>query len=112
MKIKMLSIYIFTVLFSSNIFAGDSINVSQKVYKLFHKSFAGVKNESGYKSFDIYEAYFKDSDKTVCKIYYSTGGELTSTIKYYSRNELPLFKRTRLAKKDAEIKDDCRANYL
>jgi hypothetical protein len=81
MKIKMLSIYLFTVLFSSNVFAADSINVSQKVYKLFHKSFPEVKNESWYKSSNTYEAYFKNSDETVCKIYYSMGGELISTIK-------------------------------
>jgi hypothetical protein len=101
MKIKMLSIYLFTVLFSSNVFAADSINVSQKVYKLFHKSFPEVKYVSWYKSSNTYEAYFKNSDETVCKIYYSMGGELISTIKYYSGNELPLFIRTRLAKKYA-----------
>ena len=101
MKIKMLSIYLFTVLFSSNVFAGDSLNIPAKVYELFHNAFPEVKNESWYKSLDTYEAYFKNSDNSVCKIYYSTNGELLSTIKYYSGKALPLFIRTNVAEKYA-----------
>jgi hypothetical protein len=101
MKIKMLSIYLFTVLFSSNLFAGDSINIPAKVYELFHNAFPEVKNESWYNFHDMYQAYFKNSDSYSCRIYYSRNGELLSTLKYYSGNALPLFIRNNVAEKYA-----------
>ena len=97
----MLSFYLFTVVFSANVFAGDSINIPQKVYRLFHNAFPEVKNESWYKSPDTYEAYFKNVDSSSCKIYYSRDGKLLSTLKYYFGNALPLFIRIKVAEKYA-----------
>ena len=97
----MLSIYLFTVLFSYNAFAGDSVNIPPKVYKSFHNTFPEVKNVSWYKSTDMYEAYFKNSDNSSCKIYYSRNGKLISSLKYYSGNALPLFIRNNVAEKYA-----------
>ena len=101
MKIKMLFFYLFTILFSANVFAGDSLNIPTTVYHLFHNAFPEVKNESWYKFPDTYEAYFKNADSSSCKIYYSRNGKLISTLKYYCGSALPLFIRINLAEKYA-----------
>ena len=101
MKIKMLSFYLFTVLFSANVFAGDSINIPPKVYESFHDAFPEVKNERWYKAPDTYGASFKNFDNSSCKIYYSPNGKLLSTLKYYSGNALPLCIRIKVAEKYA-----------
>ncbi len=91
MKIKMLSIYLFTVLFSTNVFADNPINIPGKVYELFHNSFPEVKNESWYKFRDSYEVYFKNSNNSTCKIYYSRNGKLLYTLKYYTGKDASSF---------------------
>lgn len=101
MKIKILSLCLFSVISAGAVFAGDSININLpvKVSELFHHTFPEVEKVTWYKLEASYEAYFKNSDNCVCKIFYSQTGKLLYTLKYYLGGELPLFIKTVLAEK-------------
>lgn len=99
MKIKFILIYLFTVILSVSSFAGNSINVPEKILNSFQNFFPEVKNETSYLSNGTYEAYFKSENNMACRLYYSHEGKLLYTLKYYPGKSLPLFLRMALAEK-------------
>ena len=99
MKIKFLSFCLFTVIHATSVFAGDSINLPEKVAESFNHSFPKVENVIWYKVDNSYEAYFKKSDQSICKIFYSKTGKLLYTFKYSSGEDIPLFIKNMLAEK-------------
>lgn len=99
MKIKILSFCLFAVLTGTTVFAGDSINVPEKVSQIFRNSFPQVGNVKWHRIDNCYEAYFRKSDNSVCKAFYSKCGKLLYTFKYSSGEDLPMFIKTILAEK-------------
>jgi len=99
MKIKILAFCLFAVAQATSVFAGDSINLPEKVAELFKHSFPEVENVIWYKIDNSYEACFKKSDQSTCKVFYSKTGKLLYTIKYSSGEDIPLFIKNILAKK-------------
>ena len=99
MKIKIVAICLFTVIRTTSAFAGDSINLPEKVAELFKHSFPQVENVVWYKVDNSYEAYFKESDQTICKVFYTKRGKLLYTFKYSSGEDIPLFIKNILAEK-------------
>lgn len=99
MKIKILAFCFFTAIHATAVFAGDSINLPEKVSEIFRYSFPQVENVEWYQIDNSYEAYFKKSDNTVYKVFYSKSGKLLYTFKYSSGEELPIFIKTILAEK-------------
>lgn len=99
MKIKILAFCLFAAVKATSVFAGNSINLPEKVAELFKHSFPEVENVIWYKIDDSYEAYFKKSDQSICKVFYSKTGKLLYTVKYSLCQDIPLFIKNIFAKK-------------
>ena len=79
--------------------AASAAPVNEKVLKVFATSFPEVLETTWY-NYDIYySVYFKNTDNTKCRIDYDPEGNIMSTTRYYSAEDLPPFIRGKVSEK-------------
>jgi len=84
---KIISFCLIAIMASTAVFAVPS-SVTEKVLKAFHASFPEVKKTTWYTYDNYYEVYFNDSENSSCRIDYTPDGDVISTTRYYSGEDL------------------------
>ncbi|MEP7232194.1 MAG: hypothetical protein ABI691_18170 [Ginsengibacter sp.] len=79
--------------------AASAAPVNEKVLKVFASSFPEVQQTTWYNYDTYYSVYFKNADDTKCRIDYDLQGNIMSTTRYYSAEDLSPFIRGKVNEK-------------
>ena len=93
---KILAICLIAVLTT---IAASAAPVNEKVLKVFATSFPEVQETTWYNYDTYYSVYFKNTDNTKCRIDYDPQGNIISTTRYYSAEDLSPFIRGKVSEK-------------
>ena len=85
---KIIALCLTIVITSAAVIAAPNAAVTEKVLKVFHAAFPEVKKYTWYTFDNYYEVYFNDSENSSCRIDYTPDGDVISTTRYYTGENL------------------------
>ncbi len=97
---KKIILFLTAAFLTTGIFAKEP---NAKVLQAFKESFKDAKEVVWYDGNETYEVKFSQED-IKAKITYDTEGNIISTIRYYSENQLPLMVRAQVKKRFKDMK--------
>jgi hypothetical protein len=79
-----------TIFFTSGAIALPT-SPSDKIMDMFHQDFPAVHEQIIKDCKDYFVVYFKDTDVSSCRVFYTPKGKMIGTIKYYDASKLDPF---------------------
>jgi len=96
---KMMALCLAALMLGATVSANPSTLVNEKVLKVFHAAFPDAKQTTWYTYDNYYEVYFKDTPGSSCRIDYTPDGDVISTTRYYTGEELSPSLRAHVSRK-------------